>query len=150
MPDDYTDEAALLEELARRGWLLYRLGDPNAAPELMVAVKRWEFVSDVVALRGHDRVTAYRAPATFGSDPLRAEYVIWDYAGHAAYVLDRVLRLSGEFAAPYPIPESCRIPELDRWPFTMRPPQHSQQPRIHPSQYLRQPPSTRPYRSEQE
>lgn len=139
MTEDYHDETTLLEELVKREWTLFAVGVRGATPEVMVAVKRWQFVSDVIALRGQDRVTAYRAPDAFGAEPLRASFVIWHYVGHAAYALDQVLRLSGEFGDPYPIPEDCRIPELDSRPFVMRPPQHSQLPRVRQSLYRRPP-----------
>jgi hypothetical protein len=121
--EDYHDETALLEKLTENGWALFVVGERGQAPELMVAMMRWQFVSDVIALRGQDRVTAYRTP---NADPLRATLVIWHYAGHAAYALNQVLLLSGEFGEPYPIPDECRIPELDSRPFVMRPSQHSQ------------------------
>jgi hypothetical protein len=123
MTDDYHDETALLEELNHSGWALFAVGERGHAPELLVAVKRWQFVSDVIALRGQERVTAYRTP---DADPLRATFVLWHYAGHAAYAVNQVLQLSGEFGEPYPIPDECRIPELDNQPFVMRPPQHLQ------------------------
>lgn len=136
MPDEYSAETELLKQLANREWTLYAVGDPSAAPGLIVAVKPWEFVSDVVALRGQDRVTAYRTPLTFGSDPLRASHVIWDYVGHAAYALGLVLRQSNEFGAPYSIPPECRIPALERRPFTLRPPRHAQTPHVRQSPYV--------------
>jgi hypothetical protein len=120
VPDDFSVEAALLIELTQRHWSLYAIGEPGAVPVTIVAVRRWALISDVLAIRGRDLVTAYRT-LNDGTDPLRATYVIGHYQGPAADAWNAVSNPPDRFAEPYPIPEYCRIPELDALPYIVKP-----------------------------
>jgi hypothetical protein len=75
-----------------------------------------------VVLRGHDRAAAYRAILRPNDDPLDATYVLWHRLGDAASVLSAVLNLCSDDLTDvaYPIPDECRIPEIQRRPITIR------------------------------
>jgi hypothetical protein len=115
MDSDFLDGIRLMGELADRQWTCYRDGDRDTVPNIIVAVKNRAFVSDVIALRGHDLATAYRALDTDG-DPLRATHGIRHFVGRPGGALAAVAAWSGEFGAPYPLPEQCRLARIAMTP----------------------------------
>jgi hypothetical protein len=115
------DIEPLLLEVRRREWMLICCGR-RAQPDALVAVHRAEFWADVVALRGHDRAAAYRTLIRPHDDPLQATHIVWHYLSDAERTLRAVLNIPPEAVAstPYPIPEDCRIPEVQHRPATIR------------------------------
>lgn len=112
---------SMLLEVLRRGWMLVCCG-PRAQPEALVAVNRTALWADVVVLRGHDRAAAYRTLVGPQDDPLQATRVVWHFLGDAERTLRAALNIPPAVAAcvPYPIPQDCRIPEVQRRPVTIR------------------------------
>ena len=114
-------ETELLESLGRTGWTVHVFGQ-RQQPIALAAVKPRTNTADVVIIRGHDRVAAFRTPET--SRPLQAQHVVWHYLGAADTTLDALMTLTddAEYGHPYPIPTECQIHELDIRPYTIRPP----------------------------
>lgn len=124
---DWPEELELLGRLRESGWTLWAFGD-RQRPDALAAVRIIDATADVIVIRGHDRVTAYRTPIAPDVDPLRADAVTWHHTTNALNILrdvvPRIRDVSG--AEPYPTPDECRLPELDRRPITVVPPRHSQ------------------------
>ncbi|MBB5156978.1 hypothetical protein [Saccharopolyspora phatthalungensis] len=115
----------LLNELRRRGWVLYVFG-PKDAPEAVAHVFQWDTCADVVILRDEDDATAYRLPTFPGTDVFAPELVSWHYHASTAWTLRAVLTIAppGHPDAPMgvlrPVP-ACGVPIQIRRPVSIRP-----------------------------
>jgi len=118
--DVWPVETELLESLGRTGWTVHVFG-PRQQPVALAAVKPRLNATDVVIIRGHDRVAAFRTLET--SRPLQAEHVVWHCLGAVVTTFKALMTLadSADYGNPYPIPAECRVPELDIRPYTIRP-----------------------------
>lgn len=121
--DEWPEELELLAGLGESGWTFWAFGD-RQRPDALAAVRVADTAADVITIRGHDRVTAYRTPLTPGGDPLRADTVTWHHTSTALEVLREVVpgMPYADDAKPYEAPPECRLPELDRRPITVVPP----------------------------
>lgn len=125
---------SLLSQLVRDHWTAWGYG-PSDAPTAVALVRRGLWSSDVVVLYADGSVSAYRAPETFGSVPLCAEYAHWHVQGCS---LDRVMAAVScaqhEYGAPQSLPVDRRPPQTKPWPYSMPSVSRSQ---VRPSPYLR-------------
>lgn len=85
----------LLDMLAERRWHFWTSG-PNSVRQVWAATKRWEAMSDVVAIfldREESEALAYRAPTLYNDDPFAPEFVAWSYLGEPDWTVRAVLGL---------------------------------------------------------
>lgn len=85
----------LLDMLAERGWNFWTSA-PNAARQIWAATKRWEAMSDVVAIFSdaeNPEAIAYRAPTLYDDDPFGPAFVAWSYFGDPDWTVRAVLGL---------------------------------------------------------
>lgn len=121
------DEQGWLDEhlrsLGRNGWTAYYFG-VRRQPDAIAFVRRLGLLADVFVLRGPDDAAAFRTRIEEHGEPLTASLVVWAYVGAPARTLRCLLALPAgdhpELCVPYPIPPACRVPELDRRPYTIR------------------------------
>ena len=126
---EFTEGMRLLLCLIRQRWTVYAFGRRHQPDALGAVITGLRF-TDVVIIRGHDRASAYRTICDEpGADPLSAPLVVWHYLGSVAPTIRAALGLPSrdeagtDFGVPYAIPDECRVPEIDRRPYTVRPPQ---------------------------
>lgn len=115
----------LLEELRRRGWVVYIFGPPEE-PEAYAAVFQWEACADVIILRGEERATAFRVTTLPGTDVFQPALVSWQYHSTADWTLRAVLAIPPPGSAGAPIQllqphPDCVIPMEARKPVTILP-----------------------------
>lgn len=90
---DVLELHALLSELRRRGWTLVLWG-PQHAPELMGAVLRWQYVTDVLLIRNVCDATGYRVPTHRESDVIfNPDVVLYQYHQSPLWTLRAMLAL---------------------------------------------------------
>ena len=111
-----------LHDLIRRRWTIYMCGR-RAEPDAIAAVDARATWADVVVFRGHDDAAAYRTCLRPGDNPLCPARIVWHYVSDAELTLWAVLNIQTDAVAtvPYPVPDSCRIPEIRRRPLTILP-----------------------------
>ena len=119
------DIGGLLNELRRRGWVLYVFGE-RGRPEIVGHVFAWPTCADVVLLRSEDDATAYRVAVLGEVDVFSPGLVSWQYHAPAAWTLRAVLTLEEPEHPDAPRgvlrPDpGCFVPPEVRRPLTIRP-----------------------------
>ncbi|MFD4191175.1 hypothetical protein [Amycolatopsis thermoflava] len=89
----------LLQDLIARGYQFVHPRDAKGAVIAVVGVRAHDAVIDVVRLNAEDDVVATRIPGD-EDDVLAPRTVLWRTAGEAAPVLDELLALPDDAAAP--------------------------------------------------